>query len=453
MQKNKENFSRRDLLKVLGVSSVSLGGIGLTMPTKAQSKSDKSPTIAIIGAGLGGISLSAKLVSELPNAKIKLFDAEEILYYQPGFTLIAAGLYSKQDTQYNKKDLINDKVEWIKENVSAVEPNANRLTTTSGQVYVYDYLVIGTGTINQFEKYQGLTEEFVNDPNTNVTSIYTADGSVKAQSMMQEIAKKGGKVIFAEPNTPFKCGGANKKVNFLLEDLSVTNRTKEKIEMCLYTGGGAMLSSPTHAKMIEQFFIERKMPYLMRHQLVEVDTTRNIAIFEKLMPYTENGDQRVAKERIEKPYDYLFVIPQMKTADFITEAGLAITKGHIAGNWVDVDSYTLQHKKYPNIFAIGDCAGVPKGKTGASIRKQYPVIAENLIAHLNNQPLKAKFSGYTACPLLTRYGKAVMVEFDYEGTAPSMPCFGATRESWLNWFVKVYLMKPMVMSGMINARA
>lgn len=147
MQKNKENFSRRDLLKVLGVSSVSLGGIGLTMPTKAQSKSDKSPTIAIIGAGLGGISLSAKLVSELPNAKIKLFDAEEILYYQPGFTLIAAGLYSKQDTQYNKKDLINDKVEWIKENVSAVEPNANRLTTTSGQVYVYDYLVSRRGRI------------------------------------------------------------------------------------------------------------------------------------------------------------------------------------------------------------------------------------------------------------------------------------------------------------------
>lgn len=452
MQQDEENLSRRDLLKVLGASGIALGGVGLSTPTKAEAKSDKAPNIAIIGAGLGGISLSAKLVKELPNAKIKLFDADPILYYQPGFTLIAAGIYNKKDTEYNKKDLIDSKVEWIQENVSAVNPNANNLTTTSGQVYPYDYLVIGTGTINQFEKYQGLTEEFVNDPNTNVTSIYTPDGAVKAQSMMKKAVKEGGKVIFAEPNTPIKCGGANKKINFLLDDLGTTNNTRQKIDMSLYTGGGAMLSSPTHAKMIEQFFIERKMSYFMRNLLVEVDTARNIAVFEKLMPYTENGVQKVAKERFEKPYDYLFVIPPMKTADFITEAGLAITKGHTAGNWVDVDSYTLQHKKYPNIFAIGDCAGIPKGKTGASIRKQYPVIAENLIAHLNNQPLKAKFSGYTACPLLTRYGKAVMVEFDYEGTAPSMPCFGATRESWLNWFVKVYLMKPMVMSGMIHAR-
>ena len=195
------------------------------------------------------------------------------------------------------------------------------------------------------------------------------------------------------------------------------------------------------------------MPYSTRHLLVEVDKERNVAIFEKFMPYRENGQDKVAKERVEVPYDYLFVIPKMKTSDFIAQAGLSISKGHTAGNWVDVDKYTLQHKKYPYIFAIGDCAGIPKGKTGASIRKQYPVVAKNLIAHLQGQNLEAKFNGYTACPLLTGYGKAVMVEFNYEGADPMLPCFGATRESWMNWFIKVYLMKPMVMQGMIYARA
>lgn len=449
----KEKLNRRDLLKLMGVGGIALGGASLAVPTQAKAKSDKAPNIAIIGAGLGGISLSARLVDDLPNAKITLFDADPILYYQPGFTLIAGGIYNKKDTEYKKEDLINSKVNWVKENVASVNPDANTLTTTAGTTHNYDYLVIGTGTFNMFEKYKGLSEEFINDPATNVTSIYTADGAVKAQEMFKKIAKDGGKVIFAEPNTPIKCGGANKKINFLLDDLTTTKGTRQKVDMALFTGGAGMLSSLVHAKMIEQFFIERKMPYSMRHVLVEVDTARNVAIFEKLMPYTENGEQKMAKERVEKPYDYLFVIPPMKTADFITEAGLAITKGHTAGNWVDVDQYTLQHKKFANIFAIGDCAGIPKGKTGASIRKQYPVIAENLIAHLEGKPLEAKFSGYTACPLLTRYGKAVMVEFDYEGTAPSMPCFGATRESWMNWFVKVYLMKPMVMQAMVKAKA
>lgn len=449
---NKTKMNRRDLLKLMGISTIAVGA-GVSAPTQAKAAPTHAPNIAIIGAGLGGISLSAKLVDDLPNAKITLFDADSTLYYQPGFTLIAAGIYQKSDTTYDKKDLIDSKVQWVKENVASVNPDSNTLVTTSGQEHSYDYLVIATGTTNMFEKYKGLSEEYINDPKTNVTSIYTADGAVKAQGMLKKILKDGGKVIFAEPNTPIKCGGANKKVNFLLEDAATTQGARSKIDMLLCAGGGEMLSSPTHAKMIEQFFIERKMPYNKQHLLAEVDTERNIAYFDKLMPYTENGEKKVAKERIEKPYDYLIVIPPMKTADFITEAGLAITKGHTAGNWVDVDQYTLQHKRYENIFAIGDCAGIPKGKTGASIRKQYPVVAANIIAHLDKKPLEAKFSGYTACPLLTRYGKAVMVEFDYEGTAPSMPCFGATRESWLNWFVKVYLMKPMVMKGMVFAKA
>ena len=385
---NKTKMNRRDLLKLMGISTIAVGA-GVSAPTQAKAAPTHAPNIAIIGAGLGGISLSAKLVDDLPNAKITLFDADSTLYYQPGFTLIAAGIYQKSDTTYDKKDLIDSKVQWVKENVASVNPDSNTLVTTSGQEHSYDYLVIATGTTNMFEKYKGLSEEYINDPKTNVTSIYTADGAVKAQGMLKKILKDGGKVIFAEPNTPIKCGGANKKVNFLLEDAATTQGARSKIDMLLCTGGGEMLSSPTHAKMIEQFFIERKMPYNKQHLLAEVDTERNIAYFDKLMPYTENGEKKVAKERIEKPYDYLIVIPPMKTADFITEAGLAITKGHTAGNWVDVDQYTLQHKRYENIFAIGDCAGIPKGKTGASIRKQYPVVAANIIAHLDKKPLEA----------------------------------------------------------------
>lgn len=449
----KEKLSRRDLLKIMGASGVALGASSLA-PTPAQAKSTLAPNIAIIGAGLGGISLSAKLIKDLPNAKITLFDADPILYYQPGFTLIAAGIYNKKDTEYKKEELIDSKVQWVKENVASVNPEAKSLTTTSGQTHSYDYLVIATGTTYEFEKVKGLDESIIHDSNNNITTIYTADGAVKAQKMFEKIEKSGGaKVLFAEPNTAIKCGGANKKVYFLLEDRLNKQGIKDKFDMHLHAGGNAMLSSPIHAKMIEQFFIARNMPYSMRHVLTEVDTTNNIATFEKLMPYSENGVAKVAKERVQKPFDYLFVIPRMTTSSFISDSGLAITKGDVAGHWVDVDQYTLQHKRYPHIFAIGDCAGIPKGKTGASIRKQYPVVAENIIAHLNNQPLKAKFDGYTACPLLTRYGKAVMVEFDYKGAAPSLPCFGATRESWLNWFVKIYLMKPMVMSGMVYARA
>ena len=208
-----------------------------------------------------------------------------------------------------------------------------------------------------------------------------------------------------------------------------------------------MLSSPLHAKMIEQFFVEREMPYKLLHQLISVDKQSGKATFQT--SYMLNGKRIDSDEFVEREFEYLFVIPTMRAQKFISEAGLSTN----AGNWVDVDKFTLQHKGFNNIFAIGDCAGVPKGKTGASIRKQYPVITQNIISHLEGKPLEAKFSGYTACPLLTRYGKAVMVEFDYNGAVPSLECFGATRESYLNWALKVYAMNAMVMKGMIYSRA
>ncbi|MBL1259269.1 MAG: hypothetical protein COB33_001910 [Thiotrichaceae bacterium] len=45
------------------------------------------------------------------------------------------------------------------------------------------------------------------------------------------------------------------------------------------------------------------------------------------------------------------------------------------GGWVDVDMHTLQHKKYSNIFGLGDCTNRPNSKTAAAIKGQTPVVA------------------------------------------------------------------------------
>lgn len=38
-----------------------------------------------------------------------------------------------------------------------------------------------------------------------------------------------------------------------------------------------------------------------------------------------------------------------------------------AAGWVDVDKDTLQHKRYPNVFGIGDCTNLPTSKTAAAV--------------------------------------------------------------------------------------
>lgn len=41
-----------------------------------------------------------------------------------------------------------------------------------------------------------------------------------------------------------------------------------------------------------------------------------------------------------------------------------------SAGWVDVDKETLQHKKYPNVFGIGDCTNLPTSKTAAAVGRK-----------------------------------------------------------------------------------
>lgn len=78
--------------------------------------------------------------------------------------------------------------------------------------------------------------------------------------------------------------------------------------------------------------------------------------------------------------------------------------------WVDVNKNTLQHNHFPNIFSLGDASSLPTSRTGAAIRKQTPVVVENLLALINHKSLAGNYAGYTSCPLVTGYGKLVLAE-------------------------------------------
>lgn len=446
-------MQRRDAIKLMLGAGASVG-VAATMsgivPTKANAANkDITSNIVIMGAGLGGITLAAKLRNEAPNAKITLIDKDETFYYQPGFTLISVGEYTKDDVIFSKADYIPDGAAWIKANVSAINPNANELSLDNGQSIKYDVLVIASGVEYDFEAIKGLSIDDINAPSGNIASIYTLDGAVKTNALMAEFAKNGGSFVTAEQKTAMKCSGANKKVTFMSESRISREGNQDKGNITLYVGGGKLFSDPTYAGVMAAMATKRGIKFNLRHQIVEVDKAANKAVFEFWTPYKENGEAKVAKEYIEAKYDYLHLAPKQKASAIFKEAGLSTS----ALNFVDVNKKSLQSTKYPNIFAIGDVCNFPMGKTGASIRKMYPRLASNIIAHIKGQSLEEFYDGYTACPFITQYGKAVMVEFNWSGTASSMPCFGATRESSINWLIKLYAFKPMVMRGMLKARA
>ena len=65
-------------------------------------------------------------------------------------------------------------------------------------------------------------------------------------------------------------------------------------------------------------------------------------------------------------YDFIHVAPPMSAPDVLKNSKSPIVD---EAGYLDVNKDYLQHKKYPNIFGIGDCSNLPTSKTVAAICK------------------------------------------------------------------------------------
>ncbi len=137
-------------------------------------------------------------------------------------------------------------------------------------------------------------------------------------------------------------------------------------------------------------------------------------------------------------YDFIHIVPPMSPPDAVVNSDLANDAG-----WLDVDKFTLRHKRYENVFGIGDVCGIPMGKTGGSARHHGPIVVANLVAVMKGGKPSQKFDGYTVCPLKTQYGKILMAEFNYKGPAPTIPFLSIEKPRWMWWFFDLYMLEPM----------
>jgi len=471
-----KGMSRREAMKLAGLSGAGLFVGGATSASAEEEKivkSDVKGKIVIVGGGLAGMSTAARLTLQMENPDITVIEPEKLsVSYQPGQTLVAAGLWDQEDVEYEREDFVPDGVKLIKERAVFFHPQKNELTTDKGQLVTYDYLIIATGLQLDFERIKGLEEAgraYSAGDNTKllkalgddgICSIYTTEGATKTWEQMQKYiaqAKSGKKTkfVFTHPSTPVKCGGAPKKIMYLTNARLKEAGARENAELTFYPNGGAMFGVPEYHDAILAQFKREDFKWHYRHNLIEVDTKNKIATFDGKWqekgpwdPVMKDYEVIPKHEKVRVPYDFLHITPACIAPREIGESDLGSAKG-----WVPVNKETLQHIRYENVFSLGDIAQVPMGKTGGSVRKQYKVLVDNLISHMKGQKLTSKYAGYTVCPLITDIGTVMLAEFDWTVTpTPSFP-LDPTVERWAFWLMKVYALKPMTMYGMLSGRA
>lgn len=410
--------------------------------------------ILIIGGGTAGIMTGANLLSKDEKLDIGLIEPANTHYYQPAWTLVGAGAYDYGKTGKPMAEVMPKGLDWIKDFATGFDPENNSVKTKNNGEITYDYLVVCPGLVMEPSMIEGLEDALGKE---NVCSNYTDPEHTF------EVLKnfKGGNAVFTQPTTPIKCGGAPQKIAYLAADYFRKNKVDANVIFA--TPGtvifGVKKVADTLTKVIHRYGIHFRPHYAP----VKIDSEKNTVTFKwtnagdnkcTINENNEISEQLSGDSYIEMPYDMLHIAPPQAAPKFIRESSLVNESG-----WLAVNKETLQHNQYPNIFGLGDVAGLPTAKTGAAIRKQVPIVVDNirtLIEH--NKMGKMAYNGYSSCPLVTGYGKMVLAEFDYnqnflpDPKLKRMLVFDSSKEHWRLWMLKKYGLPYLYWNKMLKGK-
>ncbi|MDX1627708.1 MAG: FAD/NAD(P)-binding oxidoreductase [Fulvivirga sp.] len=411
--------------------------------------------ILIIGGGTGGIMTASQLLNKDESLEVGIIEPAETHYYQPAWTLVGAGTYDYEKTAKPMASVIPKKAVWIKDYATGFDPEKNTVKTKNSGNISYDYLVVSPGLVMEPAMIEGLEEAL--DKGV-VCSNYT-----DPEHTWEVIRNfKGGNAVFTQPATPIKCGGAPQKITYLAADYFRKHGLADKSEVIFATPGSVIFGvkkiADTLEKVIDRYGIHFK-PHL---NPVKIDSRKKVITFkynfsdkDYIIPVDNPVNEKLNEEGlVEIPFDMLHLAPPQAAPKFIRESQLVNKDG-----WLDVDQYSLQHIKYPNIFGVGDVAGLPTAKTGAAIRKQVPVVIDNIFTLMRLKKIGNKsYNGYSSCPLVTGYGKMALAEFDYEGNFTPDPklkqmlIFDSSKEHWRLWLLKKYMLPYLYWNKMMKGK-
>lgn len=401
-----------------------------------QPQHNNSYDVLIVGAGAAGISVASSLLSRNKRLNLAVIDPAHTHYYQPGFTMIGGGIFSEQQVKRPMASLIPEGVKWIDSAVTEFDPDQNAVLLDDGTRVNYQRLVVCPGIKLNWDGVEGLSQTLGRN---GVTSNYRADLAPYTWKLVSQMT--AGKAVFTQPPMPIKCAGAPQKALYLSADHWLKRGLTDSIETHFFNAGAVLFGVKDYVPALQSYIDKYKTTVHYSHKLVKVDGDNKLAWFEA----TDSNGITVI---VETDFDILHVCPPQTAPDVIRNSQLADAAG-----WVDVDPATLQHKRYKNIWALGDATNTSNAKTAAAVRVQAPVVAANVVSDIAGQAQQCHYDGYGSCPLTVERGKIVLAEFVYGGKVkPTLPTWllDGTKPTSMAWHMKKSMLPALYWHGMLK---
>jgi uncharacterized protein (TIGR01244 family) len=329
-----------------------------TVPVRSATPTQRDD-IVIVGGGAAGCAVTVSLLRRDPHLRIAIVEPSGHHYYQPGWTLVGAGIFDRARTERPMARCIPHGAQWRRAAVAGVEPEQQCAVLEDRNKIGYRALIVCPGLSLYWDAVEGLKETLGHN---GVTSNYQFEQAPYTWQLLQHLRK--GRALFTPPPMPINCAGAAQKALYLSRD------------------------------------------WWQKH-----------------------------------------AVPSQRVPEFIHQSSLANAEG-----WVEADHDTLRRPRVGNIFSLGDVCASANAKTAAAVRKQAPVIAENVISVLAGKGPRAVYDGYGSSPLTVERGNLVLAEFGCGGKLlPTFPLNPAIPRR-LAWALKVKRMPSISFDMMLHGR-
>lgn len=312
--------------------------------------------VVIIGGGTAGAAVAGELKEALDRLDVALIEPSSHYYDQAEWMRVGTEGLSKEHTRRPEASALPAGVTWICDRVTNIAPGDQVVTTADGKRIGYTYLVVAVGVNPLWGRIRGLEKGL---GKSGLCSIYDYEQAERTWEMIR--AFQGGQAIFTAPSSPFKGGGAPLHVLHRADAFWRETGVREKTELFFITAASPDFAGRDYVEQVERDAQEKDVHVYFGRELIEVRPGRKEAVFSA----TEGEPQ----SRDVLPYDLLHVVPPMRPSKIIETSDLAYQRGPMRG-YLEVNPNTFRHKRYKNVFGIGDAAGLPSVKTGAQAREQ-----------------------------------------------------------------------------------
>jgi sulfide:quinone oxidoreductase len=299
-----------------------------------------------------------------------------------------------------------------------VDVDADRVELTDGSTLDYDLLVIATGARLMPEETEGLTGPAWHG---SVGTFYDLEGAVALHHRLATF--EGGRIVVNVVDLPIKCPVAPLEFCFLADWYFRERGIRDRVTLTYATPLDGAFTKPVAAKTLGGLLAEKDIELVTEFNTGSVDA---------------DGGRLVSYDDREVGFDLAVVIPLHGGAEYVGRSpGLGD-----ALDFVPTDPHTLRSLARPNIFVLGDAAAIPTSKAGSVTHFEGEVLTTNIADHLAGRPLSASYDGHTNCFIESGFGKALLIDFNYDteplpGHFPGAAGLPLLKESRLNHLGKL----------------